>query len=104
MKVFQSLKKNMAINGLQPPEPGQKYSENWKTYVNFVCFVKYVILLVLGFAYEANTFVEYAESFFAITTALMSLFIFVVFHSKMESLTELIDKFGNMIEKRKFQS
>lgn len=103
MKVFQSLQKYMAINGLQPSDPNQKYSSNWKTYVNFVFFVKHLISLTLGFVYEADTFGEHAESFFASTTDLVSLFIFIVLHSKIGTLTELIDKFGNMIEKRKFQ-
>lgn len=101
MKVFISFRKYMAIIGAQPPEPGQKFSFNSGTFVIFFSSVKFLVLSVLGL-FKARTFDDYAHRFETITSSIVLLLVISVFVTKIEKISELINSFEDLIEKRKF--
>lgn len=101
MKVFISFRKYTAIIGAQPHEPGQKFSFNSRTFVIFFSSVKFSALSVFGL-FEASTFDDYAHRFETITLSLISLLFISVFVMKIEKISELINSFEVLIEKRKF--
>lgn len=103
MEIFQLLRKNMTIIGADPPKSGQKFSFRLRTFVSITFLGKSIVLLVVGLLYEASAFDEYAESIQTIITVVAILFAFYAIIIKIEKISELINNFEIMIEKRKFR-
>lgn len=102
MKVFQSLQKNMSALGLEPPELDQKHPIKFKKLIILICWVKFLIFLMIGFINKAITFSEYAELVQIILSSVASFIIYLVFIVKINRILKLINNFEIMIETRKF--
>lgn len=102
MKVFQSLQKNMSALGLEPPKLDQKHPIKLKKMIILICWVKFLIFLMIGFLNKAITFSEYAELVQIILSSVASFIIYLVFIVKINRILKLINNFEIMIETRKF--
>lgn len=103
MEIFQLLRKNMSVIGADPPKSGQKFSFRLRTFVSITFPGKSIVLFVVGLLYEASAFNEYAECIQTMMSTSNLVFIFYSIIIKIEKITELINNFEIMIEKRKFR-
>lgn len=101
MKLFLSLREIMSVVGVQPPNPTQKYSFNWKRLLAFICILKFAILTIAALAFEANSFYEYAECVYAIITVWTVVSNILVVTLQMRKIFQLIDNFEKSIQERK---
>lgn len=110
MKIFKSIQKCLAMEGVHRP---QAYQMNEQEFINFLSFfnVKNILILVSLFVnffsvvmflvHEANTFGEYCECFYSLMTCTaisLSCFEFIL---KTPRFFEMITNFENTIWKRK---
>lgn len=102
MKVFCTLQKFMSILGIQP-HPAQQLLFNSKSILAFIFIVRYGIFTIAGLLFDAKTFGEYAESFYAIMTGFIVVSNFSTMTLKMSKIFRLIEQFDDTIQKRKFQ-
>lgn len=103
VQFFQLIQKMYGIVGIHPLQTQnvQFSSVNWR---NFSALLSFVILFFASTAYlftEAESFVEYSQSFY-VSSALVGFFTGMsVTVSKMANVFILIEKFGEFVEKSK---
>lgn len=101
MKVFQLFRVVFDSLSLHPPKSSiGKYRIDLKRIVIFYFNGGCIIPLWLYFLFEANTFSEYADSFYAVATATLLAFIYFILHRNIQKVFELMDDIEYAVQKR----
>lgn len=101
MIPFDSTESRIAFTLENNRSGGVRMNVSWKLLLAITCGILYLYSLICFLCFEANTFVEFSDTFYPIAT------IFVGFFSCTHQIIvrsksiQLIDNFEMMIEKRK---
>lgn len=103
MKLFQCTQKFFRMLGLHPPQHCQNSSFNLKN-------ILIILLLVIGFLdaiafllFQAKSVKEFGDSFYVSATEWGTLVYFSIHVRKMTNVSNLIERFGGLVQKSKFQ-
>lgn len=93
-KLFQTLKKLLAFIAIEVSDAGVK---NLAPFFSFVWGLFWITCFVI---IEAETFEEYSESFYALSTLLANVTSPIILLEKSAKILKLIDHLENVIEER----
>lgn len=100
IKLFQILQKPFAILGISDPQKSQRHQFNARNFVCLLFLGLYTILTGLFFLVEAETFEEYADSFYASFSMATIFFTCSSTMSDVVEIYELTSGFEALIQKR----
>lgn len=100
MKTFQSTRKFFDILGVCSRSEKLSNLSHIKKCVIFLLFTQYSITLTSFLLFEANTFNEYADSFYAVATSSLLFFTLTEIVRKKTQIFHLIDNYERIIQKR----
>lgn len=100
MIIFQSIQKYFAILGINPPENIEKRILNPKNTFGLIFFGALIISTDEFLFYEANTFQEYTDSFYATCTIALCGANFAIVVWKASKVIEFIENVQEIIRGR----
>lgn len=100
MKIFQAIILNISNVGIIWPQKHKKHPFNAKNLTILFNLGLYSVLAVLFLLLEAETFSEYADSFYLIVTNIFCAVLFATTIWKTPKIFELITSFETIIQKR----
>lgn len=104
MKVFQTYEKIFAYAIVRPGIANTRFKKlinhSKVLFVNFISMYAWSCLLVF-FSYNVQTFREYSETIYALSTIATTMFCVKIYDWKKMELFRLVDNFGDVIETRK---
>ena len=101
MRIFQSIRKYLAILGIEPLQPFQKKRLMTKRLVVFIIFILFFTSSLVFIGYEASSLGEYADAFYMSATLDWMIFAFGILLWKMDDIFKLIGDFEKLIQQRK---
>lgn len=104
MKIFQFIQMPLERLGLHPPGSKEFHSSYWKRLLVLSILIHFSLTTLTFLLYEAQTYREYAESFYIFVTASLKIGTFSVTLRKISTLFKLLADYQKTIENRKFIS
>lgn len=102
MKICQTTRAHLALLSIKPTQSTQIHPFNVKLYFGFLLFVLSIILCCLFVIFEANSFLEYIQSF-CMTTAVATVGLcFTAVVSQKSQLFKFIKSIEKIINISKF--
>lgn len=103
IKLFQSMLKFCQMMGIHPTVANQTYRFNGRNLTFLLSTAQVFTTTAAFFIFRAQTLQEHASTFHGFLTK-FTMFIFVLIHTReMPNTLELIQKFEDFIEKRKYK-
>lgn len=100
MKIFQTFIINLRTAGIYWPQKYQTHPFNGKNIAILFNLGLFIVLAMVFILLEAETFSEYADSFYLIATTIFCEVMFVVTIWKTPKFFQLINDFETLIQKR----
>lgn len=97
MKIFIRIRGHFVFNGLVKSETDEKKCFNLKNSVIIYILFQYMVLSINFLFTEAQSLIEYSDSFQVSSTSTVDFSIFVFMTMKIPELYELIDDFESFI-------
>lgn len=104
IKLFPSTQKYYQAIGIFPSQLQPSGQFHWKNLVILCACILCLISIMTYFLFEANSLAELAITFYGCTGLVSAIFYYLTNIFQRENIFELIQKFENFIEKRKFRS
>lgn len=101
LKAFETTQKNFAMIGIRRELLTQSYPLNGKVFTVFLWPIMAVNFIYMYARNDIETFVEYTQSMFMASTAILVIFALIILMLKVKKLFEFIDRFDSMINTRK---
>lgn len=101
IEIFQVIQKNLTTVGITPNLSTQPYPLNGKIVMGFLILTSALISSCVYFFYFANTIVEYTQSTYMGSIAIMVIIFLLIIVFKVEKLFVLISHFDIVINTSK---
>lgn len=100
MIFFQLIRKILRILGIKKSNFSDKNMWNWRKLFGLFLIGFFDIFAWAFFLIDANTFTEYADSFYTSSNFLFAFFLYASFSYNAEKMFNLISDFDNAAKKR----
>lgn len=99
MKILQSIEDLFDFMGIRRQQLPKKHLLNLRNILIITLFVQFSVTTFTFFLFKANTFTEYANSFYITATAAFNIFTFPWNISQSRNIFKLIDQMEAIIKK-----
>lgn len=103
MKIFQLIQKTFEASGIRRAQAHKKHPFNKKNSTIYLFLIQFTISVHLFLIFQAETFREYADSFFMCMSTIFVFVCFMVTLWKQKNIFDLIDDFEDIIERRRMK-